>query len=105
VFPVSPALAAYFEIVEIIVAMATGAVTGVLASFCLRLQIRGVWKDALLGLLGFLLFAAVDIFSPLRYFLTNRNVDPINLSLAGAVLLPLLRELFRFKRSRSSSSP
>jgi hypothetical protein len=47
----------------------------------------------------------VDILSPLRYFLTNRNVDPINLSLAGAVLLPLLRELFRFKRSRSSSSP
>lgn len=34
--------------------MAAGALAGVLASFFLRLPIRGVWKDALLGLLGFL---------------------------------------------------
>jgi hypothetical protein len=103
VFPVSPALAAYFLTIEIIVAVTTGVVTGILASLCLRLPMRGIWKDALLGLLGFLLFFAVDIFSPFGSFLINRGVDPVLVSLTGAALFPLLRELLRFRRSRSSS--
>jgi hypothetical protein len=37
--------------------MAAGALAGVLASFFLRLPIRGVWKNAVLGLSGFMGFS------------------------------------------------
>jgi hypothetical protein len=45
--------------------MAAGALAGVLASFFLRLPIRGVWKDAVLGLSGFMGFFVTNLFSRL----------------------------------------
>ncbi len=63
--PISPLLTIYFAIFCALFAMAVGALSGVLASFLLRLPIRGVLKNALLGLLGFLgFFVAILVSRP-----------------------------------------
>jgi uncharacterized membrane protein YeaQ/YmgE (transglycosylase-associated protein family) len=86
-----------------LVAMAAGAFSGALASFCLRLPMQGVLKrDSLLGLLGFIVgMAALVLIHPLGLFFINRFVDPYLVACIVAALLPLVRELSRFGRSWS----
>jgi hypothetical protein len=53
VIPFSPGLLVYLLFICMVVAAGTGALVGLIASLFLRLRVRGTWKDALLGLLGF----------------------------------------------------
>jgi hypothetical protein len=59
---VPPGFTIFFLLVSGLLAMAAAVLAGVLASFFLRLPIRGVWKDAVLGLLGFLVFFVTNLF-------------------------------------------
>ena len=90
-----------------LLAMAAGALVGVLASFFLRLPIRGVWKDAVLGLLGFLVFfvtnLVTNLVSRLGSLLINSSlIDPIWVGLVVAALCPIVRQVLRFRNVRSN---
>jgi len=93
----------FFYLVFGLLAMAAGALAGVLVSFFLRLPIRSVWKDALLGLLGFLVFfLATTLVSRLRSLLITNLIDPVNPGLVVAALFPIVRQVLRFKNVRSN---
>jgi uncharacterized membrane protein YeaQ/YmgE (transglycosylase-associated protein family) len=96
-----PALALYLLLICLVIASATGALAGVLASLCLRLPMRGIWKDTLLGLLGFLVaFMAFVFLGPLHTFVNSDEGLPLKAGLMMAAVLPFLRELSRFIRTK-----
>jgi|SRR5208282_1023765 len=92
----------FFLLVCGLLAMAAGALAGVLASLFLRLPIRGVWKDAVLGLLGFLVFWVTNLVSLLGSLLNNNLIDPVTPGLVVAALCAIVREVLRFRNVRSS---
>jgi hypothetical protein len=103
VFPIGWPIAVLFVVFGAFVGTAAGALTGALASFCFRLPMQGVLKrDSLLGLLGFIVgMAALILVPPLGLFFIKRFVDPYLVAWIVAALLPLVRELHRFRRSWS----
>jgi hypothetical protein len=61
---------------------------------------RGIWEDALLGLLGFLVaFMVFAVLGPLHSFL-NCDEGPLRAGLVAATAVPFMRELSRFIWSR-----
>jgi hypothetical protein len=100
---VPPGFTIFFLLVCGLFVMAAGALAGVLASFFLRLPIRGVWKDAVLGLLGFfLVFFAPILVSRLGPLLINSLIDPVWVGLVVAALCPIVRQVLRFRNVRSN---
>jgi vacuolar-type H+-ATPase subunit I/STV1 len=97
-----PGFMIFFFLVFGLLAMAAGALAGVLASFFLRLPIRGVWKDAVLGLLGFLVFYATTLFFGLDSLLISRLIDPTSPGLVVAAVCPIVRQVLRFRSLRSN---
>jgi hypothetical protein len=79
-----------------LIAMAAGVLAGVLASFFLRLPIQGVWKDAVLGLLGFMVFYVTNLLFQFA------SLDPLPMGLAVAALCPIVRQVLRFRNERSN---
>ena len=92
----------FFLLVFGLLAMAAGALAGVVASFFLSLPIRGVWKDAVLGLLGFLVLFETNLVSRLGALLNNNLIDPAWPGLAVAALCPIVRQVLRFRNIRSN---
>jgi membrane protein DedA with SNARE-associated domain len=78
----------------VVIGMAIGAVAGSITSFVLRLGIRGVQWDALLGSIGYV--AATLI--PWPRSSTNHNVGTTIVTVALAAMLPILRELYRSRK-------
>jgi H+/Cl- antiporter ClcA len=100
---VPPGFTIFFLLVCGLFAMAAGALAGVLASFFLRLPIRGVWKDAVLGLLVFfLVFFAPILVSRLGPLLINSLREPVWVGLVVAALCPIVRQVLRFRNVRSN---
>ena len=98
-----PGFTIFFFLVFGLLAMASGALAGVLASFFLRLPIRGVWKDAVLGLLGFLVyFVTTNLVSWLESLLILNLIDPVNPGLVVAALVPIVRQVLRFRNAHSN---
>jgi hypothetical protein len=77
-----------------VIGMAIGAVTGSIVSFVLRLGIRGVQWNALLGSIGYV--AATRIAWPGSAI--NHNVVMTIVTVALAATLPILRELYHFRK-------
>jgi hypothetical protein len=103
VIPFSLALSLYLLVVCVAIAAGAAALAGVIASLSFRLPVRGIWRDALLGLLGFLVVvAAFAFFGPLRTFASSDEV-PLEARLAAATAAPVLREFCRFIRSRRAA--
>jgi hypothetical protein len=113
-FPVSHALIAMFLIVYALAGAVTGALAGSALSFSLKLGMRGVWKDILLGALGFLLgfFASVLLPWPRNtvvYHIDGTQVmstmsrfqHPYAIAFTLAILLPVANELYCWSRSRA----
>jgi hypothetical protein len=100
---VPPGFTIFFFLVFGLLAMAAGTLAGVLASYFLRLPIRGVWKDAVLGLLGFLVFYVATILVPrLTSLLILNLIDPVSPGLLVAALCPIVRQVLRFRNARSN---
>lgn len=113
--PVSPIIAICFLIAYAFAGMAMGALTGLLASLMLKLKIRaiGIIKDGLLGSLGFLVGFVGAALVPwprntISYYVDHTLVTstmnsyqhPDRVGFVAAILLPLLREVYRFKHSK-----
>jgi|SRR5271155_384767 hypothetical protein len=92
----------FFLFVCGLLAMAAGALAGVLASFFFRLPVRGVWKDALLGLFGFLVLFETNLVSRLGALLGNNLIDPVKPGLVVAALCAIVRQVLRFRKVRSN---
>ena len=112
-FPVASFVVALAVVAYAFVGMATGALTGILASLAFRLKVRGVIKNGLLGSFGFLLGFIGAVFMPwprntITYYVDgtlvtstmNSYQHPIRVGFLIAVLLPLLHTLYRFKGSK-----
>jgi hypothetical protein len=93
---VLPAFTIFFLLICGLLAMAAGAIAGVLASFFLRLPIRGVWKDAVLGLLGYMVFYVTNLVSQFG------PLDPVPVGLGAAALCSIVRQVLRFRNVRSN---
>ena len=116
VFPVSPIVVAFYLIVFAIVGMAIGAVSGWLASLITKCGQQGILKDAFLGSFGYLAGFVGCIFMPWPENTVvedlggggsvattmNQYQHPERVAIVIAVLLPLLHELYRFKRTRTN---
>jgi len=113
-FPIPWTVAALTLVLYASAGMAIGALTGFLVSLALKLKVRGTLKDGLLGSFGFLLGFTGAVFMPwhqnavsdyigntLVTSTTNTYQHPGRSAFVVAILLPLLRGVFRFKRERS----
>jgi hypothetical protein len=82
--------------------MGIGAGTGAGVSFCLKLPMRGILTDALLGAAGFLVgFAIILIVRPLGHALVNHFINPLSVALVVAAIFPLFRAIARFRHLQS----
>jgi hypothetical protein len=94
-----PGLALFLLVLCLVIAVVIGALSGVLTSLCLKLPLRGLWVDALLGPLGFLLV-----------FMAFAKSDeaPLKAGLVAAAALPFIWEFSRFirvQRRTQSTTP
>jgi len=110
--PISPYVAVIVFFGYAIVGMAIGALTGWLVSLMTKCGPRGVWNDLFLGSFGFLTGILGSIYMPwprntvyekfdsgaTMASTMNRYQHPERVAIVMAVLLPLLHELYRFKR-------
>jgi hypothetical protein len=107
-FPVSPVIVALFFVFYALMGAVAGALAGVVLCLALRIETHGVWKDSLLGSLGFVLgFIACALMpwpkNTISYYVDgtrvsstmNRFQHPYAVALTLAVLLPLVHELYR----------
>ena len=115
VFPVFPILVAIYLVAYALAGMAIGALSGWLASVITKCGPNGVVRDTFLGSFGFLAGFIGCIFVPWRrntvveqlsgggsvVTTMNRYQHPERIAIIMAVLLPLLHELYRFKRARA----
>jgi hypothetical protein len=108
-----PWFGVYFLVIYAFAGMAIGGLTALLVSLALKLNIRGIIKDGLLGWFGFLLGFFVVAFIPwhqntITYYegdtlitsTMNWYQHPIPVGFVLAGLLPLLHTLYRLKRSK-----
>ena len=96
-----PALTIFLLVMCGLLAMAAGALAGMVTSFFLRLPIQAVLRDALIGLFGFFVFFVTVLVSRLGYLLINNHIDPAGVGFLVAALCAVVREVLRFKNIRS----
>ncbi len=84
----------YGLVMAAVIGMVIGAVTGSIVSFVLRLGIRGVQWDALLGSIGYVTATRI----PWPGSATNHDVAMTIVTMALAATLPILREIYRFRK-------
>ena len=105
VFPIPVAIIIFWLLIYALVAMATGALSGKLASAVLGVPAPGLPEDGFLGLLGFVLLGFGLVFVPsLGELLNYRFGNAANGALVAAPVLPCFRELSRFIRYRITSA-
>ena len=103
-----------FLIAYAIAGVAIGAISGWLATLATKCRPQGVWRDALLGSFGFLAGFIGCAFMPWPRNTVVEHLEgggsvattmnsyqhPERVAIVMAILLPLLHELYRFKRAR-----
>jgi hypothetical protein len=93
-------VAIYFVLIDAVFAMLIGMLTGAVASFCLRVPRSGIVKNGLFGSLGFFAGYVVCIVVSLHNTsTTDPGPNPYLFALPGAVFLPPLRLVYRYKFS------
>lgn len=92
----------YFVFIDALFGMLVGVLTGAVASFCLRVSRSGIAKNGLFGSLGFFIgYVTCIVVSPHNTSTTNPGPNPYLFALVGAVFLPPLRIVYRYKFSGS----
>jgi uncharacterized membrane protein YeaQ/YmgE (transglycosylase-associated protein family) len=96
---VSRTLTMIFLLLRAIAEMAIGALSGWLFSLITRRGSHAVLRDAFPGLFGYFAAFVGCIFA----FPRNTVINPEWVAVGGAVLLPLLNELYRWRRRKPAS--
>jgi len=95
-----PGLALFLLLICLVISVVTGTLTGALMSSCLKLPMRGLWVDAVFGLLGFLfVFVAFTFLGPLQA-IAKSDEGPLKAGLVASAAFPFIWELSRFIRLR-----
>lgn len=94
-FQIAPSVRIIGYVIFAGVGLAIGAVSGILASLALKLRIRHVALDAVLGTTGFMTV----------WFVTTQGHYPYPMLAAAvaAAIFPVIHELARFKRSGTAA--
>jgi hypothetical protein len=115
-FDISWSVVVGYLLIEACAGTAIGALTGLVASLALKLKIRGIStiKDGLLGALGFLVGFIGTPFVPWHQNTITYRVDntvvtstmntyqhPGWVACAIAILLPLVRAIYRYRSERA----
>jgi hypothetical protein len=96
------AVGIYFVFIDALFGMLIGVLTGAVASFCLRVPRSGIAKNGLFGSLGFFAgYVTCIVVSAHNTSTTNAGPNPYIFALVGAVFLPPLRVVYRYKFSGS----
>ena len=114
--PIPPIVNIAFFLFYAVLGMAIGALAGWITSLGTRFTPRRLWRDALLGSVGFLAGFIGTIFMPWHENTVTEQLEgggtvtttmamyqhPVRIAIIASVILPLLYELYRFKRSRAN---
>jgi hypothetical protein len=117
-FPVAPEIVIIVMTLVAALGVLIGVLSGLLTSLILRLDRKGFWKDALLGGIATFvgLFAAYTVPWPEHIIYTPiggggemseisyRFPYPFLVAYVFAAILPIMRQLYRLKRPKSSLS-
>jgi hypothetical protein len=98
-FPVANSIIAIGVIIGVLLGAMAGSLTGFALSLLLKLSRRGIWKDSLLGVLGYVIGWAIFF---LLLWGSYSSPNPAITSLGLAVLLPAIREMYRFSQSKAA---
>ncbi len=115
VFPVAPFVVIIAFVLCALTGMAIGTLSGWLVSFATKCGRQGIIRDAFLGSFGFLagFLGCISMPWPRNTILEhlegggtvattmNRYQHPYRVATVVAVLLPLLHEMYRLKRTRA----
>ena len=113
-FPIAPGNVIIVLILVAIIGLIIGMLSGLLTSLILGIGRKGFWKDALLGGIGTFvgLFSAYTVPWPEYTITTSSGIQetmsrfpyPFLVAYVVAAMLPIIRQTYRYKRSRLSSS-
>jgi uncharacterized membrane protein YeaQ/YmgE (transglycosylase-associated protein family) len=117
VFPVPNIVVVIVLISFAIAGMAIGALTGWVSSSLARRAPRGVFRDSVLGLVGFLVGYYGCLFMPWPRNTVVERLDgggsvattmntyqhPERVAVVMSILLPLLHQLYQFRRARTET--
>jgi hypothetical protein len=91
----------YLVFIDLLFGMLVGMLTGTVAGFCLRVPRSGIVKNGLFGSLGFFVgyvtCIVVSLVSPHNTSTADAGPNPYVFALVGAVFLPPLRLVYRYK--------
>jgi hypothetical protein len=113
VFPISPVIVVIFLIVASVAAVVIGALSGLLSSLIMKRGLHLVWMDAFFGPIGFWVGFFGCLYMPwprntvTAHFENGGTVSttmnmyqhPWRVAVVGAILLPILHELYEFRRA------
>jgi hypothetical protein len=114
VFPIATGIVVITMVATSLVGAVIGVLSGLLSSLILRIDLRGTWKDALLGAIAvpigfFLVFITPWPENTVRTSIgggsemtetMNRFQHPFLAAFILAAILPALRSLYRFNQSK-----
>ena len=100
-FPVANSIIAISIVIGLLIGAIIGSLSGFVLSLFFKLGWGGIWKDSMLGALGYLIGWAI-FFLLLWKFEDSPN--PIIISAGFAVLLPAIREIHRFSQSKAHAT-
>ena len=90
----------YGLIMAAVIGMAIGVITGSFLSLILKLGMRGLWWDALLGAIGYVAANEAAILMPWSRSTPANDVGTTMVVMSLAAILPILRELYRFRKKK-----
>jgi hypothetical protein len=99
VFPVAPGMVALGLVLSVIIGWLVGMVSGAITTIFLGTGVRGIVKDGILRLTGFI----VTSITFTRVPRLNSYRHPWLAGVLAASFLAVLHQLLRFKRLRSES--
>jgi hypothetical protein len=115
-FPIAPAIVVISMVAVALFGALLGVLSGLLSSLILRLGLRGVWKDALLGAIAVPVGFVLVFITPWPENTVRRPIlgggemtttmntfqHPLLAALVLATILPALRSLYRFRQVRKN---
>jgi hypothetical protein len=118
-FPIPWTATLFYLLLYVCTGMALGGLTGLLVSLVFRRKLRsmGIVTDGALGVLGFFMGFIATLFVPWRQNTITENLaggtvvtttmhryqHPERIAVVIAILLPLVRALFRYRRERKAT--
>ncbi len=113
-FPIATGVIVFFWVAAVLAGMVTGLISGSLLARVLKINLKGIWKDALLGGIGVFVGYLLTISMPWpeNTITTDQSrttmhqfQHPFFVGYAFAAAFPALHQLYRLRQFRKSRPP